>query len=132
MRGFHLAADCFVSATRGEGFGLGAAEAKLCGNRVITTNYGAEPELCDRDDILVDSHEVEIFGMEGIGPYEVDQTWGDPDEEALVEAMRKAESERLPKDVKRWDAFNALYGPHVIGKALADNLIAIRREVRDD
>jgi hypothetical protein len=45
MRDFHLDGDCFVSATRGEGFGLCEFEAKLCGSRVITTGWGSAPEF---------------------------------------------------------------------------------------
>jgi len=132
MRAFHLASDCFVSATRGEGFGLCEFEAKLCGNRVITTDFGAAPEICSQNDIVVGCNEVEVFGMEGIGPYEVDQLWADPDEEALVAAMQRAAKEMIPKSVHEWDMFHAIHGPGVVGKQLANNLKDIRREVRDE
>lgn len=41
----HHDGDCFVSATRGEGFGLGAFEAAAVGNPVIMPSYGGQHQF---------------------------------------------------------------------------------------
>ena len=42
MRQLHRECDCYVTLTRGEGFGLGAFEATLAGNPVIATNWSGQ------------------------------------------------------------------------------------------
>lgn len=131
MRAFHLAGDCFVSATRGEGFALCEFEAKLCNNRVITTNWGAAPELLRAEDFLVECHTTNVFGMEGIGPYEIDQAWAEPNEESLVSCMRAAEANRINKVMDSWSDMNDRYRPDVVGARLASILTKVRREVKE-
>jgi glycosyltransferase involved in cell wall biosynthesis len=102
MRAFHLDGDCYVSATRGEGFGLCELEAKLCGNRVITTDWGACKEFLTND-ILVPYKLVNVFGMYGIGCYEVDQQWAEPDEDHLIDAMKYVKEKSSYVDYTAWN-----------------------------
>jgi glycosyltransferase involved in cell wall biosynthesis len=41
----HVGGDCFVSATRGEGWGLGAFEAMLMGNPVVMPDFGGQVDF---------------------------------------------------------------------------------------
>lgn len=155
MRDFHLDGDCFVSATRAEGFDLCGFEAKLCGSRVITTDWGASPEFlklpdlagevgngnggpyrgghaefapAKQTDLLVPAKLVSVDGMFGIGCYSPKQKWADPDFEALVESMRVAVRQRLGPDLEAWDRLYSTYRPKVVGAQLAEALLDAREE----
>lgn len=158
MRAFHLDGDCCVSATRSEGFGLVEFEAKLCASRVITTGWGAAPEFlehveladvaqvkygpyrgCLEGDIKVSSgHDIlvpyelkPVEGMYGIGCYDPKQKWAEPDFDALVEAMRRTERQRLGPDVFAWGRLHKTHGPEAVGTALAAVLSDARAEVKE-
>ena len=45
MRDLHVNADCYVTLSRGEGWGLGAFEAALTGNSVIAPAHGSFPDF---------------------------------------------------------------------------------------
>ncbi len=45
----HATGDCFVSLTRGEGFGMGACEAACVGNPVLMTGWGGQLDFLGRD-----------------------------------------------------------------------------------
>jgi len=129
MRAFHLDGDCFISATRGEGFGLCEFEAKLCGRRVITTDGGATKEFLvpnmfksSSDDILVPAKMIFVENMYGIGCYDVDQEWYDPKFDALVEAFRRAKREGPKVDKNSYEFLQSRYNHKVIGEQLANTL----------
>lgn len=120
IREFHLDGDCYVSATRGEGFDLISMEAKLCGTRVITTGWGASPELLDNHDSLVDYKLVPVFNMQGVGCYEPEQMWAEPNDDSLASAMLKAHREKsfmTPPDV--WLSMQARFGQKTVGEKLS-------------
>jgi glycosyltransferase involved in cell wall biosynthesis len=162
IRAFHLDGNCFVSATRGEGFGLPEMEARLCGRPVITTNWGAAPEVvastpgqqfveatggsggpyrvvesglllgrvtqAGTEHVrMVSAYEVPVEGMYGIGCYEPDQKWADPDPVALAAAMRAAYTEGPRVDPYAWDFMQQRFGEMVVGQRFANVL----REVQD-
>lgn len=52
--GLYNAADVFLSTSRGEGFGLGLAEAAACGLPIIAQNVSAIPEVVGPGGILID------------------------------------------------------------------------------
>jgi glycosyltransferase involved in cell wall biosynthesis len=127
VRAFHLAGDCYVSATRGEGFDLPVMEAKLCGSNVITTGWGASREILEfaqnpANDVLVPYKLIPVQGMYGIGCYEPDQQWADPDEEALIEAMRSMAQRRVGPDRASWVHLRNVLGPVAVGKQFSDVL----------
>ena len=83
--------DVFVSATRGEGFGLPIAEAMASGNLVIVPNKGGHIDYCDsHNSILIDST-VETIPE---GRLEDDrliyegQRWIESDEPHLISILR--------------------------------------------
>ncbi|HNJ42336.1 MAG TPA: glycosyltransferase family 4 protein [Acidobacteriota bacterium] len=49
IRGLHQRGDCFVSLTRGEGWGLGAFDAAAIGNPVIMTGHGGQTDYLHRE-----------------------------------------------------------------------------------
>jgi len=156
IRAFHLDGDCYVSACRAEGFGLCELEAKLCGSRVITSEWGAAKEFLLKnetveqeirgggpyrgnsvsfetvqttgEDILVPCSLIPVEGMYGIGCYDTDQQWADPDEEALIAAMRRSRQENLGPDTLSWGRLRDLLGVERIGHQLASVIMRAREE----
>ena len=157
IRAFHLDGDCYVSACRAEGFGLCELEAKLCGSRVITSEWGAAREFIEYyeieknelsscspyrgygfsagdgkkttgHDVLIPCELVPVQGMYGIGCYDEDQKWADPNEQALVEAMREAATQRLGPDMESWIRLRSELGVEKIGNQLASVIIGAREE----
>ncbi len=98
----HAAADCFVSATRGEGFGLGLFEAAIMGTNVITPLYGGQSDFLDEYPACkaIPYQMTPCFGAErrrvsddaiavSIAPgVDCRQMWAEPDLEALAAEMR--------------------------------------------
>ena len=120
LREFYLNSNCYVSAARGEGFGLPEMEASLCGLPVITTNWGAAPEVLQgsKNVYLVDYNLVPVSNMYGIGCYEPEQQWADPKDDSLIEAMRAAYKAGPVSNSESWDLMNSRFGEDVIGISL--------------
>jgi glycosyltransferase involved in cell wall biosynthesis len=80
--GLHARGDCYVSLTRGEGWGLGGYEAAGAGNPVVMTRYGGPLQyLPEHLSYLVD---FEIIPARPTGAverevYGADHIWADPD-----------------------------------------------------
>lgn len=111
-------------------------EAKLCGNRVITTNWGAAPEILDeKTDSLVDYKLVPVFNMQGVGCYEPEQKWAEPCDDSLAEAFLRARREKsFCKTPDVWLSMQARYGRETVGQKLAWALDEAKRiaQERDD
>jgi glycosyltransferase involved in cell wall biosynthesis len=83
--------DCFVLATRGEGFGIPFAEAALCRNTVIATGYGGQVDFLNimyAD--LIRYQMTPVSGMAWIPNYNAHMNWAEPDVIHLKKLMRKA------------------------------------------
>lgn len=88
-----MAADCYVSLHRSEGFGLTMAEAMMCGKPVIATAYSGNVDfMSDDDSFLIPYRKVAI--RRSSGPYKVGYHWADPDLDCAADAMRLVESNR--------------------------------------
>lgn len=88
---FHKAFDCFVSAHRGEGWGIPQMEAMLLGKPMISTNCGGVHEyLKDKENaFLVPYTPIELPQMtRNSNWYRQDQHWADVDILQLRRAMR--------------------------------------------
>lgn len=89
--GLTAACDCYMSLHRGEGFGLGVAEAMSLGKPVILTDYSATTEFCTP----TNSFSVP-YRMIRVRPDEIDNSlytfvaeWADPDVDAAATALRR-------------------------------------------
>lgn len=94
----HKTGSAFVSAHRGEGWGVPQAEAALAGNLVISTGYGGIHEYFDDDQAKILPYEmIRLRGMShSTNWYDGTQNWADVDSKALRQAMRWAYDN--PKD----------------------------------
>lgn len=89
----HATGDCFVSAHRGEGWGIPQVEAALAGKPVVSTNYGGAHEYFKDGETakLLPFKMKPLRGMEHSSRwYSSEQNWADVDHEALVKAFRWA------------------------------------------
>lgn len=91
MAGLYAACDTYVSLHRGEGFGIGMAEAMLLGKPVIATNYSANTEFCRTGVsipvpyVLVKPQASEI----DVNVYSNVVEWADPDIDFAASALRR-------------------------------------------
>lgn len=89
----HKTGNCYVSAHRGEGWGIPQVEAALAGNLVITTGYGGVNEyFAESGTAVVLPYEmVNLDGMlHSTKWYSPDQKWAEVDLSELRRAMRFA------------------------------------------
>jgi GT2 family glycosyltransferase len=89
----YRAADCFVTATRGEGWGMPILEAMACGLPTITTNWSAQTEFV-REDLCFPVRVKRLIPAIAKCPYYVGYEWADPDFDHLVHRMRYVYDER--------------------------------------
>lgn len=109
MYRFHNSFDCFVSAHRGEGWGIPQMEALLMEKPVISTNAGGIHEHLThfKDAVLVPYEMVLLEGnSRNTEWYTNDQHWADIDVESLKQYMRyaydhKQELQDMAKQGKR-------------------------------
>lgn len=86
----HLTGDVFVSAHRGEGWGIPQVEAMSVGNPIISTNLGGVHEWLN-DDVahLIPYSMSNVKNMEFAPWYTTSQEWADVDVKKLRKAMRE-------------------------------------------
>lgn len=90
MLALHKTCDCYVSASRGEGLGLGMIEAGLFGNTVITNTFGEHSSYVTEETAYLYNHSLRpVTGMGGPF-YTSDQLWAQPDVHGLATEMREA------------------------------------------
>jgi len=76
----HEAGDCYVSFTRGEGWGMGAYEAAWFGNCVAITGYGGQLDyLPGESAYLLPYALVPVSTAYGRSSYRPDQQWAEVD-----------------------------------------------------
>ncbi len=88
VRALHRRADCFVSLTHGEGWGVGLFDALTHGGAVVTTGWGAPVEWMGPEaDGLVGFELVPVHHV-ATASYSPDQHWAEPDLDHAVELLR--------------------------------------------
>lgn len=90
---FHSTFDCFVSAHRGEGWGIPQMEAMLMGKPIISTNCGGIHEyLTDKENALLIPYSLIPLRTNSRNQqwYTSDQKWADVQISQLRQAMRWA------------------------------------------
>lgn len=93
----HKTGNCYVSAHRGEGWGVPQVEAMLAGNPVISTDYGGVHEYIEngKQGITLPFEMTRVRGMAHSSFwYTSDQNWAEVDITALRAALRYAYSEQ--------------------------------------
>lgn len=91
LYGLTAASDCYLSLHRGEGFGLGIAEAMCLGKPVVVTDYSSTTEFCNTDNaMLVPFQLVEVpANMHDHACYRAVRRWAEPDTTAAAAALRR-------------------------------------------
>ena len=90
------ACDAYISLHRGEGFGLGIAEAMSLAKPVVVTNYSAPTEFCNADNAM-----LVPYSMRAVQSYEHDHElysqvweWAEPDTHVAAKALRRLYDDR--------------------------------------
>jgi glycosyltransferase involved in cell wall biosynthesis len=133
----HSTGDCFVSAHRGEGWGVPQVEAMLAGNPIISTGYsGVHEYLKHGKSALMPGYEMQpVHGMEHSNRwYTPDQKWAEIDPVQLRAAMRSVY--KAPKTAEKIGrAGRALavkqFSFERVGKMMAERLAAIEEGLNE-
>jgi glycosyltransferase involved in cell wall biosynthesis len=87
----HAMGDVFVSASHGEGWGLGAFEAATLGKPVLITGWGGPVDYLGAGyPGLVPHRMASVSGWVPYASYQPTQRWAEPDAAALRALMRRA------------------------------------------
>lgn len=90
LYGLTNACDVYLSLHRGEGFGLGIAEAMSMGKAVVVTDYSSTTEFCKKDNAFLVPYElVEVPKTQDHLTYTYVTKWAEPDVEIAAEGLRK-------------------------------------------
>lgn len=89
--------DVYLSLHRGEGFGLGIAEAMSLGKSVVVTGWSANTEFCRKDNsvlvpyriVSVEKNKIDHIYLENL------ESWAEPDIHAAAKALRNLYDDRL-------------------------------------
>ena len=83
------ACDVYISLHRGEGFGLGIAEAMSLGKPVIVTNYSSTTEFCKSNNSIPIPYKIVKIRPDQIDhdAYRYVTMWAEPDYDAAAKAL---------------------------------------------
>jgi glycosyltransferase involved in cell wall biosynthesis len=119
-----LAADCYVSLHRSEGFGLTMAEAMQCGKPVIATGYSGNVDFMTPETSFLVPYQLISLDQDH-GPYKVGYHWAQPDLDYAADVMRHVADHRdLAADIgrkAREHVWNVLH-PATIAKSVLGRL----------
>lgn len=128
----HVTGDCFVSAHRGEGWGIPQVEAMSVGKPIISTNLGGVHEMLThgQNALLVNYTWSNVKNMEFAPWYNSSQKWADVDMADLRRNMRWIFSNGLKARemgtvAKKFVEDKLSY--KVVGKMMADRLYEIQK-----
>lgn len=133
----HLNSDCYVTAARAEGFGLGAFEAMLVGNHVIAPNYSGltdflvgqwnvdlvdyfltpcyTPETESNTDIIVAGLKIKPIERRDHLGLAANQNWAEPNLHQMKAFMRKAYETRPPRTTANRQFLEANFSYKAVG-----------------
>lgn len=124
---FHETFDCFVSAHRGEGWGIPQMEAMLCEKPVISTNCGGIHEYLKDYQYFVPYKLVPLSGNSRNQQwYTPDQQWADVDISLLRTAMRLSyKDEKATKNmgISGGQRVRDLFNFEAVGKLMQKRLV---------
>ena len=91
----HARADCYVSLSHGEGWGLGAFDAATYGKPIIATGFGGSLDYLHPDTAyLVRCRMIPVHDNAGKPSFTPDQQWAEPDPVHAGELMRHVVAHR--------------------------------------
>lgn len=132
---FHSTFDCFVSAHRGEGWGVPQMEAMTMRRPIISTNYGGIHEYMINAEhgFLIDYEEVPVpDNVKNNQWYTRDQKWAEVDVKKLRQAFRfayenKEETKRVGENGRK--LVEQKFSLKTVGKIMRDRLEQIQKDV---
>ena len=91
LYGLTNACDVYLSLHRGEGFGLGIAEAMSLGKPVVVTDYSSTTEFCNRDNAFVVPCKIVSVPKDNAPHpnYLFVKTWAEPDLDVAAAHLRR-------------------------------------------
>lgn len=130
----HNTGDCFVSAHRGEGWGIPQVEAMLHSKPIISTNCGGVHEYLNPDvAMLVPYNQVRVSGMgHSSFWYTPDQSWADINVEELRKCMRYAyDSREIVKNMggRAHQLVNERFNLTRVGIEMSERLLIIESKL---
>ncbi len=137
MYRFHKTFDCFVSAHRGEGWGVPQMEAMLMSNPIISTNCGGIHEHIEngKHGLLIPYTKSVVDNSRNKQWYQSDQNWASIDIDKLQKAMRYAyEHQDIMKEIGRNAKTHAekTFGLRPVGEAMLRRLNIIQKSLEPD
>jgi glycosyltransferase involved in cell wall biosynthesis len=92
-QGLMMAADCYISLHRSEGFGLTIAESMWCGKPTIATDYSGNCDFMSASTNYPVPYRLITIDRDH-GPYRAGQQWAQPDLDFAADVMRYVERNR--------------------------------------
>ena len=89
MRQLHARGDCYLSLTRGEGWGFGAFDAALQAKPVVITGFGGQLDFLPPDLAYLVDYRLVTVDLPGNGSYTPDQHWAEADLEDGSRLLRQ-------------------------------------------
>lgn len=132
---FHNTFDCFVSAHRGEGWGIPQMEAMLTEHPIISTNCGGIHEyLTDGKDAMLIPYKLVplVDNTRNRQWYTPDQKWADCDIPTLRQAMRKMyQKQDLAKEIGLNAKLTVIskFSFRAVGERMLDRLMTIQEQI---
>lgn len=126
--GLLLAADCFVSLHRSEGFGLGPAQCMALGKPAIATAWSGNLTFMTAENSWLVPYTMTTVGPDAL-PYPAGAPWADPDLAAACAAMREVVGD--PAEVAKRGALArrdlaTMHSPERCGQMIELRLAEIR------
>lgn len=94
IRDLHRHGDCYVSLSRGEGWGLGAFDAAASGRPVVMTGYGGQTEFLTPDLAYLVSYRMTAPPFRPLLDYEFGHRWAEPDVSEAARLLRHVYEQR--------------------------------------
>lgn len=134
---FHKTGDVFVSAHRGEGWGIPQMEAMLMGKPIISTNYGGIHDYLTngKTAVLIPYEMKPVENTRNKQWYTPDQKWAEADIEVLTEAIKNAykNKDKMQKIGKAGQALvNEKFSFSAVGALMKKRLQEISTELLQD
>lgn len=125
----HLTGDCFINASRGEGWNIPSVEAMLMGKPIISINKTGIVDYLPKDTYYpCDTKESQVTEVSWIPWYSKDQKWLDINQKDLSDSMLSVRNDKLGaknKGLKAQEYVRENFNYHKVGMAMRERLSEI-------